>query len=72
MSITVKAAIVGPHRLDMLNAATGERIGHINTRPNATATMTPIDIHHRVSMYCELASAFHAPETFIPEVTPNG
>lgn len=65
-SIEVCAVVAGRYRLDMLNAATGQKIGTMNTRPHDTWAMLDSEKAQRVAMYCELANAMHAPTTFIP------
>ncbi len=69
-SISVRAVVSGRYRLDMVNAATGDKIGTMNTRPHDTWAMLAHEKHERVTMYCNLASAMHAPMTFTP--TPRG
>ena len=65
-TIMVTARLGGPHRLVMLNAMTGARIGTVNVRPRKAKDMTYADVFRSVSMYCELASTMHAPQTFAP------
>lgn len=55
----VKAKIASTHRLNIVNAATGERVGKVNVRPDDTAAFTDADLHTRASMFCELFNAMH-------------
>lgn len=66
-AIVVKATIAGPHRLDMLNALTGVRVGNVNVRPRLAANFTQADIHASVSMFCELMNIMHDPHTFVAQ-----
>jgi hypothetical protein len=67
--IAVRATIGGRYRLDMLNAETEERLGTMNTRPHDTWAMLEREIREREGMFCTLASAMHAPTTFIPHTS---
>lgn len=64
--IAVRCEVGGRYRLNVLNAATGEKIGTMNTRPHDTWAMLDDEKRKRVVMYCELASAMHAPTVFTP------
>jgi hypothetical protein len=72
MRVLVKCEVHSRYRLNMVNAETGERIGTMNTRPHDTWAMLDDERQKRVVMYCELASAMHAPTIFTPtRGTPN-
>lgn len=58
----VRAVVAGTHRLQIVNAATGDNVGTVNVRPRDTAVFTAGDMHASVSMFCELFNAMH-PDT---------
>lgn len=66
-TIMVRAKVAGPHRLDMLNASTGVRVGKINVRPRLAEAFSEADLCRSVSMFCELMNLMHEPHTFVAQ-----